>query len=271
MSLVVLITGASSGIGRETAKLFQSKGWSVVAAMRAPEKETILNHLPNVVCVPLDVTKESSIEAGIKAGMHAFGKIDVVVNNAGYGAVGAFELASGEQIQKQFDVNVFGLMSVTRALLPHFRALRSGMIINIASIGGRITFPLYSVYHATKWAVEGFSESLAFELKQWGIKVKIIEPGAVKTDFYGRSQEVFVQNTIKDYDEYQRKTLGAAQRFGSKGVKPEVVANMIYRAATDGSKRLRYPVGGSAPLLLWIRRILPDRWFNFLIDSVFKK
>ncbi len=269
MASTVFITGASSGIGHATALLFQKKGWQVVATMRSPEKETELSALPNVVCVPLDVTDEMSIISTVKSGIEKFGRIDVLVNNAGYGAVGAFELATGEQVKKQFEVNVFGLMNVTRALLSHFRKNKSGTIINIASVGGRVTFPLYSIYHATKWAVEGFTESLGFELKQFGVRVKIIEPGAIKTDFYSRSQAIFKQEGILEYDTFQNRMLAVSNSFGAGGAEPGVVAQAIYKAATDGTKKLRYPVGGNAPALLILRKIMPDTVFNYFIRKVF--
>ncbi len=179
----VLITGSSSGIGKATVLRFQQAGWNVAATMRSPEKEAELGKLEGIALVRLDVTSEDSIAAAIGETIQRFGAIDVVVNNAGYGLVGPFEASTPEQVRRQFETNVFGLMNVVRAVLPHIRERRAGVIVNVASMGGRITFPLYSPYHGTKWAVEGFSEGLQFELEQFGIRVKIIEPGAIKTDF----------------------------------------------------------------------------------------
>jgi NADP-dependent 3-hydroxy acid dehydrogenase YdfG len=186
MEKVVLITGASSGIGKETAKLFQAKNWKVAATMRSPEKAEDLQKIVDLECLRLDVTDIESIKSAIAETLDKFGRIDAVVNNAGYGLIGPFEAATPEQIEKQFQTNVFGLMNVYREVLPYFREQRRGFIVNVASVGGRVTFPLYSLYHATKWAVEGFSESLQYELEQFNIRVKIIEPGPIKTDFYGR-------------------------------------------------------------------------------------
>jgi NAD(P)-dependent dehydrogenase (short-subunit alcohol dehydrogenase family) len=261
MQKSIMITGASSGIGRAAVKLFSKRGWNVAATMRTPEKEEELGRLPAVKLYRIDVTQPDSIEKAITAILADFGTIDVVVNNAGYGAVGIFEKATPGQIQKQFDTNVFGVMNIIRGILPSFRKQRHGTIINITSMGGLITFPLYSVYHATKWAVEGFTESLAFELRQFNIRIKNIEPGAVKTDFYNRSMDLFSNNAITEYDTYEQVTYRNTQKAGENAPGPDVVAVMIYKAATNNSSRMRYPVGSQSPLLLFLRRILPNRWF----------
>lgn len=192
----ILITGSSSGIGRATALYFATKGWNVAATMRSPQREFELAKLPNVKVYPLDVTRPETIKEAVAAAISDFGGIDVVVNNAGYGGVGIFEAASQEQIERQFGTNVFGVMNVIREILPHFRERKGGTIINVTSVGGIITFPIYSVYHATKWAVEGFAESLQYELKPFNIKVKNIEPGAIKTDFYDRSQDLLPKRMV---------------------------------------------------------------------------
>ncbi len=271
MNKTVLITGASSGIGKSAVQYFQGKGWNVAATMRKPENEKELNQLQNVKLFRLDVMDDASIEKAITDARAAFGGIDVIINNAGYGAVGAFEAASKEQIQRQFDTNVFGVMNVTRAILPYFREKKSGTIINVTSMGGRLTFPLYSLYHGTKWAVEGFSEALQYELNQFNIAIKIIEPGAIKTDFYDRSQDLFSKEGLTQYDDYQNLTMPNIQKAGADAPGPEVVAKKMYEAATDGSKRLRYAVGSNAPLLLFLRRILPHSWFTGIVKSVVEK
>jgi NADP-dependent 3-hydroxy acid dehydrogenase YdfG len=183
MNKTVLITGASSGIGKATAKRFQSAGWNVVATMRSPEDERELNNLDRVLVTRLDVLDLPSIQLAVQEGLARFGKLDVLLNNAGYGAYGPLEVTPMEKIRRQFDVNVTGLLATTQAVLPYFRAQRSGTIINISSIGGRITFPLGTLYHGTKFAVEGLSESLHFELLPLGIRVKLVEPGMVKQTF----------------------------------------------------------------------------------------
>lgn len=271
MKKTILITGASAGIGRATAKYFASRGWNVIATMRTPDKETELQSLPDIHLEKLDVTDTASIDTAIANGIRNFGKIDVVVNNAGYGAVGIFEKASPEQIKRQFDTNVFGVMNVIRAILPHFRSRRSGTIINVTSMGGRLTFPIYSVYHGTKWAIEGFAESLQYELRPIGIRVKNVEPGAIKTEFYERSMDLFQNDKVKGYDTYETVAYKNTQSEGEKAPGPEVVAATIFRAAGDKSFRLRYPVPIETKALLFLRWLLPLSWFNGVMGMIVEK
>lgn len=272
----VFITGSSSGIGKATAVYFAQKGWNVAATMRTPARETELNRLPNVKLFRLDVLDTNSIRQALADARMAFGGIDVLVNNAGYGAVGVFEAATPEQVQRQFDTNVFGVMNVIREILPYFREKRDGpdswpCIINVTSMGGLITFPIYSIYHGTKWAVEGFTEALSFELRPFGIRVKNIEPGAIKTDFYDRSQDLLQKDGLTAYDEYVKVTLANSQKAGADAPGPEVVAQKIFVAANDRSFRLRYPVGSQSPWLLAIRRVIPLSWFHGIVRSVVEK
>lgn len=267
MEKVVLITGASSGIGKETAKLFQTKNWKVAATMRSPGSAEDLQRIADIETFRLDVTDPDSIRSAIAGTLEKFGRIDAVVNNAGYGLVGPFEAATPEQIEQQFDTNVFGLMNVCREIIPHFREQKRGHIVNVASVGGRTAFPLYSLYHATKWAVEGFSESLQYELEQFNIRVKIIEPGPIKTDFYGRSQEITKKEGLAAYDHFIARMLPNMQRYGEEAPDGSVVAQTIYDAVTDGSKKLRYTVNSKG--LLTLRRLLPYGVFNFVTKKIF--
>ncbi|HSA04615.1 MAG TPA: SDR family oxidoreductase [Tenuifilaceae bacterium] len=271
MKKTVLITGTSSGIGKSTALYFASKGWNVAATMRTPEKEKELSKVDGIKLFKLDVTDPASIQSAIEESISVFGGIDVVVNNAGYGGVGVFEAASQEQIQRQFNTNVFGVMNVTRAILPYFRQKKSGTIINVTSVGGLITFPIYSVYHSTKWAVEGFAEALQYELRPFNIKIKNIEPGAIKTDFYDRSQDLFKKEGLTDYDNYAKVAFENTQNAGVNAPGPEVVAKKIYKAALDRSFRLRYPAGPQAPALLFLRRLLPLSWFRGIVKLVVER
>lgn len=271
MKKTVLITGTSTGIGRAAALHFQRRGWNVAATMRTPAKEKELGQLPGVACIALDVTRLDSIKQGLQEAISTFGKLDVVVNNAGYGLTGPFEGSTMEQIRRQFETNVFGLMEVCRQVLPHFRQNKAGTLVNIASMGGRLTFPLYSSYHSTKWAVEGFSESLHYELLPLGIRVKIVEPGTIKTDFMERSADVVTADGLPDYKEYVDILNANYSRAGSHGAPPELVAETIFKAASDNSSRLRYTVGTDARGLLAVRGIVPESWFYALIRSVLAK
>ena len=255
----ILITGASSGIGRTTALHFQAQGWNVVAPMRSPEKETEFNALDNVLVTRIDVTDSESIDAAVAAGIDRFGQIDVLLNNAGYGAYGPLEAFPMENIERQFDTNVIGLLAVTKALLPHFRANRSGTIINVSSIGGQMTFPLGTLYHGTKFAVEGLSEALHYELEAFGVKVKIIEPGMIATDFGGRSFDFTNDESMSEYQPLIQKLFGA---WGSMTGSPaQVVADAIWQAATDGTNTLRYRAGADAEELLNNRKAADDETF----------
>jgi short-subunit dehydrogenase len=269
MNKVILITGASSGIGKETAKLFQAKSWKVAATMRTPEKAEDLQKIADIETFKLDVNDTDSIKSAIAQTLEQFGRIDAVVNNAGYGLVGAFEAASAEQIEKQFQTNVFGLMNVCREILPYFRERKKGTIVNLASVGGRITFPFYSLYHATKWAVEGFSESLQYELEQFNIRVKIIEPGPIKTDFYDRSQDITRKEGLTAYDYMLDKAMPNLQKAGEDAPDGTVVAQTIYDAVTDDSKKLRYGVNTKG--LLTARKFLPDNLFFRIIKGAILK
>jgi short-subunit dehydrogenase len=214
----------------------------------------------------LDVTEPASIEAAIGHAIVDFGAIDVLVNNAGYAVIGPFETASETQVRRQFDTNVIGLMNVIRAMLPHFRQRRAGTIVNISSIGGQITLPLYSLYHGTKWAVEGFSESLQYELRTVGIKVRLIEPGTIKTDFYGRSMDQTAK-AIPDYDALSTRLLPALDRFTQGAPGPEIVARRIWQAATHRGGKLRWLVGREGPIVM-LRRWIPNRLFFALVRGM---
>lgn len=258
MSKTVLITGASTGIGKATALYFQEKGWNVAATMRTPEKAEDLAALENVLVTRLDVLDLASIEAAIAEGIQKFGKIDSLVNNAGYGAYGPLEAFERESILRQFNTNVIGLMDVTRAILPHMRGNKDGVIVNISSIGGKMTFPLGSLYHGTKFAVEGISEALSYELSQIGIKVKIVEPGAIATDFAGRSFDFQNDESLSEYQDTVQKLWAGFGNALENASEPVVVAEVIYNSVTDGTDQLRYEAGDDAVVLMKNRKELDD-------------
>jgi NAD(P)-dependent dehydrogenase (short-subunit alcohol dehydrogenase family) len=236
----IFITGASTGLGRATAKLFQTQGWKVIATMRNPDKETGLAGLSNVTLLPLDVTNPQQITETVNAAL-ALGDIDVVFNNAGYGLVGALEATSDEQLVKQIDTNLLGVVRVTQAFIPYFREKRSGLFITTTSMGGLLTFPLNSVYHATKWALEGWSESMSYELGLFNIGIKTVAPGGIATDFAGRSLDpvshpAYEEALQKVYALFDEKTFSTA----------ELIADVVYEAATDGKDQVRYVAGQDA-------------------------
>ncbi|MEM9417746.1 MAG: SDR family oxidoreductase [Planctomycetota bacterium] len=257
----ILITGASSGIGKATAIYFQQQGWNVVASMRKPENDTELSALDNVLVTRLDVLDQDSIAAAVAAGIEKFGRIDALLNNAGYGAYGPLETFPMENIRRQWDTNVIGLIAVTKAVLPHMRANKSGVIANVSSVGGRITFPLGALYHGTKFAVEGLSESLHYELEPLGIKVKIIEPGAIATDFIDRSFDFYHDESIEEYQPIVQKMLSNFEPIMETASPASDCAAVIYGAITDGTPRMRYLAAGGAEDFMAIREGAEDTEF----------
>jgi len=270
MKNTILITGASSGIGKATAKLFQEKGWNVIATMRHPEGETELAGLDNILLPKLDVLDPDSIEKAVEAGIDRFGKIDVVLNNAGYGAFGPLEAFSRDNIIRQFNTNVIGLLDVTRAVLPYFRSNKGGIIINISSIGGKMSFPLGALYHGTKFAVEGISEALSYELEQFGAKIKIVEPGAIATDFAGRSLDFSNDESLTEYQWLVGKINEGMPAFFENASPASLVAEVIYQSATDGSSKLRYAAGDDAKAIIDQRQQSDDDTFIHEIKKQFK-
>lgn len=256
----IFITGASSGLGRATAKLFASKGWKVIASMRDPKKEKELGSISGIVLMALDVTDPHEIET-VAEQVVASGGVDVVFNNAGYGLGGPLEGLADEQILRTVNTNMLGPIRTTKAFIPHFREKRAGLFINTTSIGGLMTVPFNSIYHATKWALEGWSESMAFELSQFGIGIKIIEPGGIKTDFFTRS---FDTGRHPAYDALVNKVMGMItdpkqmETYSS----PEQIAAVVYEAATDGKDKLRYIAGGDAKAIYETRMEVGDEAFR---------
>lgn len=261
MKQTIFITGASSGIGKATSLYFAAKGWNVIASMRNPEKENDLSVHENITLLKADVNDYSSVNEAIRQGISKFGQIDVLLNNAGYGQQGIFEAISNQKIREQFEVNVFGLMETTRAILPHFRERKSGTIINITSGAGRVTVPLVSVYAASKFAIEGFSEALSYELDSQNIKVKIIEPGYIATPFYERAKADYATDPeLVDYNDFQADMNDLFSSFGAmKTATAEDVAETIFNAATDGTFQLRYVIGPDLEQMIALRDSSKDQ------------
>lgn len=243
MQKTIFITGASSGLGKTAAKLFHSKGWNVIATMRNPERETELRQFENIKLFRLDVSEKDEIENMISELLENY-TIDVVLNNAGYGLIGPLEAFSDEQMQKQIDTNVMGVIRVTKAFTPYFRLKNQGVFINITSTFGFMGFPTCSVYSAAKFAVDGFSECMAYELAQFNIKVKVVAPGGIQTDFAGRSIDG------ASHDSYQKIISKVQQGYSPEQIakysKPEDIAQVIFEAATDGENQFRYIAGKDA-------------------------
>ncbi len=251
MQKTIFITGASSGLGKATAKLFQEKGWNVIATMRRPEEEKELNQLSNITLVELDVTKTLKSQETISEILKS-NSVDVVLNNAGYGLIGPLEAFTTEQIQTQIQTNLLGVIDITRAFIPYFRERKSGTFINVTSTFGFVGYPTCSIYNASKFAVDGFSEGLAYELAQFGINVKVVAPGGMQTDFTGRSlqggmHQAYSQLTAKVSEGYSEEQI-------ANYTKPEDVAQIVYDAATDGKSKLRY-IAGSDAIALYKERL----------------
>ena len=263
----IFITGASTGLGKATAKLFAAEGWNVIATMRHPERETELSGIPNVTLMPLDVTDPQQIIHTAEKAI-ALGDIDVVLNNAGYGLAGPLEGITMDQIVRQIETNLLGVIRTTKAFIPHFRAKRSGLFITITSIGGLIAVPFNSIYHACKWALEGWSQSMAFELKRFGIGIKTISPGGMKTDFFSRS---FDAARHEAYDEMVDKVMNLVRdpkRMATYST-PEQIAHVVYEAATDRKDQLRYVAGEDAKQTYALRLQLGDEAFHEAMDQQF--
>jgi NAD(P)-dependent dehydrogenase (short-subunit alcohol dehydrogenase family) len=245
MTKTVLITGCSSGLGRSAAKHFAAQGWNVVATMRKPDPRLADGYPDRILVEPLDVSDPASIHAAVQAGVRRFAGLDAVVNNAGITMVSIFETTPGNAIRRIFETNLFGMMNVIQATLPQLRQRGSGTIVNISSGVGIAAVPLLSLYVASKQAVEGLSESLAYELESQNIRVKLVESGAIRTTNFtssgmSASQEAPVPESYKGYFDH---ALQSMMNYPFPSTEEQSVVDTVYRAATDLSSRLRYPVG----------------------------
>lgn len=270
---VALVTGASSGIGEAAVRRLLAAGFTVYATARRVERMAGVEQ-DGAVVIGSDVTDDASIEALVERILASSGRIDVLVNNAGYGSYGAVEDVPLAEARRQFDVNVFGLARLTQLVLPTMRAQRRGTIINISSIGGKIYEPLGGWYHATKFAVEGLSDSMRLELAPFGIHVSIIEPGAIRTEWTGISADSLeaVSGTTAYADQAAElaKAFRGADQNPRMGSDPDVVAKVITKAATAKRPKTRYLVGQGARPIVYLRRALPDRAFDGVMRATLK-
>ncbi len=273
---VAIVTGSSSGIGYETALILARNGFRTYATMRNLEKRKPISDIATkerleLHTIKLDVTDERSVNDAIKTIKSDAGRIDVLVNNAGYGLAGSLEDLSMSEIKAQYETNVFGLIRVTQAVLPTMRERKSGIIVNISSIGGKMAIPLQSPYHGTKFAVEGLSESIAYDLEPFGIKVVLIEPGAIKTNFEsGMVVAQKTQNTNSPYYNTMQKLQSSINSHFKNGTPPAKVAEVILNAITTPNPNLRYTVGEDAAMITQKRKELSDSEFHKLVLEFFK-
>jgi NAD(P)-dependent dehydrogenase (short-subunit alcohol dehydrogenase family) len=269
----VLITGCSTGIGRATAEKLADEGWNVHATARRPES---IEELEKKGCTThaLDVTKERSMTAAVRT-VEKDGPVGALINNAGYSQSGALETLPMDSVRRQFETNVFGLIRMCQLCLPSMREAGSGRIVNLSSMGGKLTFPGGGIYHGTKHAVEAISDALRFEVQGFGIDVVIIEPGLITTEFgetaAGSLDEVEEHGPYSKFNaDVARVTAGAYEggmaRFGAG---PEAVANKIARALTAGKPSTRYTVTPSAWATMGMRRVMTDRMWDRFVRSQF--
>ena len=269
MSKTALVTGASSGIGEETARTLHKLGYTVYAAARRTDRLEQLTPI-GIHALAMDVTDDESMTSGIEKIIAETGRIDVLVNNAGYGSFGAIEDVSIDEARRQFEVNVFGLARLTQLVLPHMRAQRSGTIINISSIGGRFTTLLGGWYHASKHAVEALSDALRMETATFGIDVVVIEPGLIRTEWSGIAANHLEETAEGSAYASQIKAVANSMRSESTNKRqspPSVIADTVEKIVTARKPRTRYVVGFAAKPLVTLRHILPDRAFDRLISA----
>jgi len=263
----IFITGSSSGLGRATAKLFASRGWKVIATMRNPNTEKELTQIPDVTVLALDTSDPQQIQS-VAEQVVGQGGVDVVFNNAGYGLAGPLEGLSDEQILRMVNTNMLGPIRTTKAFIPHFREKKTGLFINTTSLGGLVAFPFNSIYHATKWALEGWSESMAFELNQFGIGMKVVEPGGIRTDFFTRSFDTGRHPAYNELVDKVMSMITDPKQMATYST-PEQIAEAVYEAATDGKDQLRYIAGADAKALYATRLQMGDEAFRKLLGQQF--
>lgn len=273
MPKVVLITGASSGIGKVTAKHLIKQGHIVYGAARRLENMKDLNELGGHA-IGMDITNESQIQAAVDRVLFEQNRVDVLINNAGYAVYGAVEQVSIDEARRQFEVNLFGLASLTQKIIPKMRDQGSGLIINISSIGGKVYTPLGAWYHATKHALEGWSDSLRVELAEFGIHVSVVEPGAIETEFGDVMMDPMLERSKGGpYEALSIAVADGSKTYynGSPSNSPQVIANVIAKAISSAKPKTRYVAGKMAKPTLFMRRLLTDRGFDWVLTKMLPK
>jgi NAD(P)-dependent dehydrogenase (short-subunit alcohol dehydrogenase family) len=274
-SRAVLVTGCSSGIGAATARRFVDHGWTVYATARRPET---LAELEAAGCrtLALDVCDEASMAAAVKQVTHDEGAVGVLVNNAGFSMTGPVEDVPMDEVRRQFETNVFGLVRMSQLALPGMREQGWGRIVNVSSMGGKLTFPGYGFYHGTKYAVEAISDALRYEVRPFGVKVIIIEPGAIKTSF-GDTAVAHADASVADDSVYKAFADGVAKAttgmyegaMGAFAAGPDAVAKTIERAVSKSRPRPRYMVTAGARMLRGTHAVLSDRGWDLMMRTQF--
>lgn len=266
---IVLISGATSGFGWETALMLARNGYRVFAGYRNQARgNELLNEakksaLPLSI-VRLDVTKPDTLHQAVETVIREIGRIDVLINNAGYGFAGAVEDLEMDEVRAQFETNVFGHLELTQAVIPHMRRERRGLIMNISSMSGRISYPLFSAYCASKHALEAFGEALRYELRPFGIFSVLVEPGVFKTSFVNKNLAISKKTMSKDSPYYQaaKDAHDYYTQEDKKAPGPEIVANKILKILQSKRPRLRYPIGIDSRAVILLKKILPASWFE---------
>ena len=259
---VALITGASSGIGKATARLLATNGFRVFGTSRTPKAGSQQPY----TLLPLDVRSDASVQVAVQNVIEQAGRIDLLVNNAGHAQAGAIEETSLSEAQAQFDTNVFGVLRVTHAVLPIMRRQRSGRIINVSSLLGHVAPPYVGVYASSKFALEGLSEALRGELRPFNIHVSLVEPGWVKTNMVGQRPA----HPLADYEARRQIGLAFVRQGVEQGLDPSIVAQTVLHIATVARPRLRYLIGRESHLLITLKRLLPEPAFEQVRYPVFR-
>lgn len=270
---VALVTGSSRGIGFVTSITLARNGFLTYASMRNLDKEIEIRLVGDKEKIPLktiqlDVTDSTSVNNAIKSIMEQSGRIDVLVNNAGYGLVGAFEELSIEEIKQQYETNLFGVIRVTQAVLPIMRKQKAGIIVNMSSGAGRFGYPNGSAYVSTKFALEGLSESVAYEVEPFGIKIVLVEPGFVRTNFSNVVAKKS-QSTDSQYSKMTEKMAASIDQMKVKSSSPELVANIVLEIVTNKNPNLRYLAGKDVEQWMEQKKHMTDReFFNMIKQSL---
>jgi len=270
MKKVALITGASSGMGKSTANVLHDQGYAVYGAARRTEKMKDLED-KGMNILPLDLTNDESIVQCVNSVLEKEGRIDVLINNAGYGSYGSVEEVSIEEAKRQFEVNIFGLARITQLIIPAMRKQKSGRIVNISSMGGKIYTPFGAWYHATKHALEGWSDCLRLELREFGIDVVVVEPGGIQTEWGGIAMENLQKVSGEGpYAGFVQKVINSLSQGSDKLTHVDVLGKEIAKASTVSKPKTRYLKGYMAKPLVSMRKWLSDRAFDKLLLSQFK-